>query len=198
MATPNNADNVSLMRQVRLSVDSLNNNLTTPKPHLSFETAGISGDTYILWVDLDNSLGLYPHVKTRSICIDHLKITTTFTGGGAAEMATRFGVITAITPSDCSIDYHINHKMGSQGGSTAEPQTFLTNYPSDVHFETDAAGNSVGAVTNVKASETAVNSTDPLESPAGLIVPSVGDVIMKLEYVADDFDINVDCIYHTN
>jgi len=197
MTTPNNTDNVSLMRQVRLSVDSLNTNLTTAKPHLSYQATDISADSYVLWIDLDNSAGTgpWPHTKTRSVDIDHLSIHTQFQSG-SAEMIARFGVLTAISASDSSVHYHINARMGTN--SQYETQSYISNYqPSSVHFETDSAGNSIGALTNIIVSESAITSTTLLDSPAGLSRPSVGDVIMKLDYVGDTFDINVDCIYHT-
>lgn len=197
MTTPNNTDNVSLMRQVRLSVDNLNANLTVPKPHLSYQATDISLDTYVLWIDLDNSAGTgpWPHTRgrDRSADIDHLSIQTT----GSASMIARFGVVTAITASDSSVQYHINVQMGTN--SPSETQSYISNFqPSSVHFETDSAGNSIGALSNIRVSESAVNTMTKLDSPAGLKIPALGDVIMKLDYNMDAFDINVDCIYHTN
>jgi hypothetical protein len=42
-----------------------------------------------------------------------------------------------------------------------------------------------------------INTGAALASPNGTTTPEVGDIILKADYVADDFNFDITCVYHS-
>ena len=195
-------ESVNITPEGALAIATTDNELLTStlaanrKSRVCYEDTAVAGDVYVLLVDLDNGSGAWPHLQYNSIDVDHLSATVTF-AAGTAEAVIRVGVITRISETDSDISYLINQRVGAQ--SANDSAQIVSNFqPSSVTFKLSGA-NVVGALTSVTEIEvTDVNTATPIPSPAGTTEPAVGDVILKLEYVADTYAANVDVLYHSD
>jgi hypothetical protein len=162
---------------------------------VSYENTSVTSTQYILLIDLDNTGSDWPHDGTATaIDLDHLSVSAVF-ANGSAEAVVRLGVVTRIDETDADIMWIVNRRLGTQ--SSNNTITISDNYqPSSVHFE-QSGGRAVGALSSVTDSNLAAVSTfTSLDSPAGLVEPGLGDVIMMLEYVAHTYAADVSVLYH--
>jgi hypothetical protein len=176
---------------------TINTVASTRKSRVVYEDSAVAGDVYVLLIDLDNTGGEWPHAQFNSIDVDHIASTISF-ASGTAEAIIRVGIITRIDGTDADISYLINHRVGAQQ-SNDSAQVVCNYQPSSVVFKGDGGTGIEDAITSVKESGVAaVNTGTGLPSPAGTTTPATGDVILKLEYVADTYAANVDVIYHSD
>jgi hypothetical protein len=162
---------------------------------VAYEDTAVEATQYILLIDLDNTGGIWPHTAGDAIDLDHLSASTVF-ATGTAEAVLRLGVVMRIDSTDADIMWLINRRSGTQAAK--DTVSISDNYqPSSVHFEQDGTGGVVGARSSVTDFNlAAVNTATSLASPAGPVEPGLGDVIMKLEWVADDYAVDVSALYH--
>jgi hypothetical protein len=162
---------------------------------VSYENASVASTQYILLIDLDNTGSDWPHDGTATaIDLDHLSVSAVF-ANGSAEAVVRLGVVTRIDETDADIMWIVNRRLGTQ--SSNNTITISDNYqPSSVRFE-QSGGSVVGALSSVTVSNLVdVSTFNSLDSPAGLVEPGLGDVIMMLEYIAHTYAADVSVLYH--
>jgi hypothetical protein len=165
------------------------------KSRAVYKQNAINADSYIIMVDLSDTTN-YPHAQTGSINIDHFTASINF-NSGTAQATINLGVITRIDGTDADITYLINDVVGVQ--SANDTQIINYNYqPSAVSFKV-VGGALVGAVSNnIDENIASVNTGLTLQSSRNAtITPAVGDIILKLEYVADDYDATISILYHS-
>lgn len=162
----------------------------------TYENAAVAATTYVLLVDASNTGGEWPHTATTTgLCLDAYSASVDFATGTASAVV-RLGVITRIDGTDADISYIVSTRLGVQNAN--DSVTVYENYqPACILFDPDA-GTPVGSITNAKDSAVvAINTGAAIPSPAGTTVPGLGDIILKLEYVADTYAANVRVVYHT-
>lgn len=157
---------------------------------------GLTATEYFILVSLLNS-DVFPHrlqgQATDRIDVSGLGISLTL--ANITELTLRFGVISAITGSDAEIRYISNLPLLFQLRGSAS--VFYNLSPSQIKF-----GLNAGQLTHLLSNKTesavaAVNTGTTLTSPTGPIVPGVGDVVMKLEYVGGTIEVlSILTLYH--
>ena len=166
------------------------------KSYVGYVQSAIVANQYILLVDLDNAGGQWPHSQNGSINVDSISAKAVFSGATLPGDATlRFGVITRIDGTDADVNYLQTYMLQTQGN---DGQYIFHNFqPSCLPFK-QAAGKSVGALTNdFETNVVAVNTATALTSPGGSVAPGVGDIILKLEYNSDTYNVAVGMLYHS-
>ncbi len=163
---------------------------------VAYEDALVAADTYVLLVDLDNSGGQWPHVAGIGIDVDHLSLTVNFAANNSVAVI-RIGIITRVDGTDADISYLINERIGV--ATAKEGVIIVKNFqPSSVHFH-QSGGSLVGALSPVKElAVAAVNTGLALASPAGTTVPAVGDLVMKLDFIAGNWELGMNMLYHSH
>jgi hypothetical protein len=164
------------------------------KSYVGYVQSAIVADEYVLMVDLDNAGSQWPHSQNGSINVDSISAKAVFaTVPGDATL--RFGVITRIDGSNADLNYLQTYTLQTQGN---DGQYIFHNFqPSCLPFK-QAAGKSVGALTNDSESNvSAVNTATTLLSPGGSVAPGVGDIILKLQYHSDPYNVAVGMLYHS-
>lgn len=166
------------------------------KSRACYSASGVSADVYAVMVDLSDTTN-YPHNQTGSINIDHFTVSVNFTTG-TAQAGVKLGVITRIDETNADIYYLISDVVGVQNANDTQLISH-TYQPSSVTFKT-TEGNINGAVTNnVELAVSAVNTGATLTSSRGAsITPAVGDIILKLDYFADNFNAEISILYHSS
>lgn len=172
----------------------LTNTLASSKAScIAYEALSTASTTYVLMIDLDNSGGEWPHDPCTGIGVDNVSSSVVF-ASSTAEAVIRLGVIVRIDGTDADIHYLINRRVGSQNAN--DTIEISDNFqPSNVIFK-QSGGSTVGSLSSVAETTAAVNTGGAIASPAGTTIPALGDVVMKLEYVADAFSSNLTVLYH--
>ena len=154
------------------------------KSYVGYVQSAIVANEYVLMVDLDNAGGQWPHSQNGSINVDSISAKAVFSG-----------VITRIDGTDADVNYLQTYMLQTQGN---DGQYIFHNFqPSCLPFK-QAAGKSVGALTNdFETNVVAVNTATALTSPGGSVAPGVGDIILKLEYNSDTYNVAVGMLYHS-
>lgn len=163
---------------------------------VAYEDPLITADTYVLLVDLDNSGGEWPHVAGIGIDVDHLSLTINFAANNS-EAVVRIGIITRVDGTDADITYLFNERVGA--ANAKDGIALAENFqPSAIRFE-QSGGSLVGALSSVKElAVAAVNTGLALASPAGTTVPAVGDLVMKLDFIAGNWELDMNMLYHSH
>jgi hypothetical protein len=191
-ATTSTFNNVNITTDNELLTNTLAANR---KSRVCYEATSVAATDYVLLIDLSDTT-TWPHEQTGSIDIDSLSATITF-ASGTAEAIIRVGVVSQISGTQGDVTWLCNYRLGAQ--SANDSQQVIDNFqPSSVQCKI-TGGAVVGAISNVvETNVAAINTGAALNSPAGSTIPAVGDVLLKLEYVADTFSANLDCLYHSD
>ena len=166
---------------------------SSKKSRACYEAAEVTQDKYFVLVALNNAA--WPHTDTGGLSVDHYSFSINF-ASGTAQANIRLGVVTEIDGTEATIAYLINHTVGVQGAN--DGVVIDENFqPSSVKFRVED-NLLVGAITSIKENTEAVNSEVSLDSPAGNVTPALGDIIIKAEWVADNYNMVANVIYHSD
>lgn len=186
-------DNVLITSDYELLTNTLAGNR---RSRACYVASSVSADVFAVMVDLSDTVN-YPHNQTNGINIDHFTASINFTSG-TAQARIRLGVITRIDGTSADISYLIADVVGVQTAN--DSFIYSHNYqPSSVKFKVSGGALVGGVSNNVESAVSAVNTGITLPSSRGVsITPAVGDVILKLVYVADSYDANISILYHSD
>ena len=151
---------------------------------------------YYLLVDLDNSGGEWPHNQTGYINVDNIIASVNWVSH-LAKAFLSIGVITRIDGDSADVSYLWRRHVGR---SNYNDGIFISDnlQPSSLTFRQES-GNLIGALTSIKESLVAeINTNTALASPAGSTIPGVGDVVLKADYVEDQYNFEMQMLYHSN
>ena len=166
------------------------------KSYVGYVQSAIVANQYILLIDRDNSGGQWPHSQNGSMNVDAVSAKVTFSGATLPGDATlRLGVVTRIDGTDADVQYLQTYRFQAQAN---DGQYIFHNFqPSCLSFN-QSAGKLVGALTNdFESNLVAVNTATALTSPGGSVAPGLGDVILKIQYHSDTYNIAVGVLYHS-
>ena len=161
---------------------------------VTFVKTGIIATSYAILIDLDDTTN-FPHDQTGRIDVSLIKMSVDRDATATGKM--RMGVITRIDGTDADITYFSNLLFGK---SDVRAVTSETNYaPSQVKLGVSAGALTRGVSNAKDLNVAAVNTGVTLESPrgAGTVTPAVGDVILKMEWAAGEYDARAMLLYHS-
>lgn len=172
-----------------------NTQASNRKSRAVYSAAAVAATAYVVMVDVSDTTN-FPHSQTGQINVDHFSASVSF-ASGTAKAVVSLGIITRIDGTNADISYLISDVVGVQ--SANDSMEITHNYqPSAVVFK-QSGGSLVGAVTSVVDNAVAaVNTGASLASSRGVIItPALGDVVLKLEYDNDNFDVTAAILYHS-
>lgn len=170
----------------------INSNANYKKCSILYTQNGINADTYILMIDLNDTIN-YPHNNMGSINIDNYKIQTENENEKkAVTPIISLGVITSINATEANISYLITNRLEDNFFNISN------NYqPSSVKFKV-LNGELVDSLTNNSETTTNINTGITLNTPRNIqTTPEVGDIILHISNVTSTITLDCSLLYHS-
>ena len=155
----------------------------------------IAASKYVLMVDNDGAL--WPHIKQQQELgrIDITKLFVTIDAAVNGNGRFRLGVITRIDAVNADIRYFLDFPFLA---TTTQLTLQFSGTPSQVKTDFENGLLSHGITNSYETNVAGLNTGTGLDSPDGSVAPGLGDIVLKLEQSAGNYNVFAFMFYHSH